>query len=700
MIYRTYVKHRAAMGREDRIDVDHRSRVMRELRPLLRELRQKLIKADWNFDRIFEADDCIEAQHCASLRACYEASRAKGGQMGALKALLLNPLFERDLTEREEFSCGRPEFTEVQPVCQDNVVRPFAFTTVHSFPAGETVWADGIVRQANKDISKESLTATIQAVLEPLKVRVISKGNAAPYYLAKLFQKRLHGIMREYPFLRLIGRELSPCDLFDLRANKIMGGEGPYGFASIDFAAATDNLSSSLSEEILDELILDFPDWWRRLLKQCLAPHYCEYPKIDGEKLESIQQMNGQLMGSIVSFLVLCLANVGVTLVATAETDPMDWYSRLKGVLINGDDNGFVCRKSVFETFSRWAGHCGLEMSVGKAYWHPKIFNINSRCFHFDLTDRRSTPKAVDYLNTGLFFGQGKVLARTDEDTSERRMSDVVHEVIRGALPGQANWLLSKYLTLHSSEIEAESLGRNLFIPKSLGGMGVTKPPGFRTKVTLMQRLLAGLYLELNPNLWLGYGPEVAPLVPERPTPVVAPWLSEVIKPREPSSIDRSLLEHSRRVKARLSISGWRRNPVSKKGWGHFPCSGRGRGRSGVLNLQDGTEIHPLGGSKVFMPAKALIVNRPNARRVVYKSNWMEDNFATYVVQATAGSVFSFGELVQAAHRIGPLSVQHRDRDHGIDDDLSVWGRLGRSLELDIEMDHELDSLLSAIRHF
>jgi hypothetical protein len=111
-------------------------------------------------------------------------------------------------------------------------------------------------------------------------------------------------------------------------------------------------------------------------------------------------------------------------------------------------------------------------------------------------------------------------------------------------------------------------------------------------------------------------------------------------------------------------------------------------------------EIRPLGGSKVFQPAKALIVDRPDARRVEYSSSPIEEDFATYVVQASAGSVYSFGELTQAAVRLGPVKVQHRDRDHSIDENLSPWARLGRSLELDIESDYDLDSFCAAVRHY
>jgi len=49
-----------------------------------------------------------------------------------------------------------------------------------------------------------------------MKVRVISKGPAIPYYRAKELQKALHSALRGMPQFRLIGRWLCPTDLMDL----------------------------------------------------------------------------------------------------------------------------------------------------------------------------------------------------------------------------------------------------------------------------------------------------------------------------------------------------------------------------------------------------------------------------------------------------------------------------------------------------
>jgi hypothetical protein len=669
MILRTYQKHRVAMGKPDPITAKVRDRVMAELKSLLRELNRKLLKVyrSMNWNDWDEALDCEEAEHVASLRACYEASRAKGGQMGAIKDLLWSDrLNGKDVSQREEFSTAIPDRTEVLPVCADKVVRPFAFATVSRFPAGEAEWADAVVAQADADLSQGALKATIQAVLEPLKVRVISKGNAAPYYLAKLFQKKLHGIMREYPFFRLIGRKLCPTDLLDLKKHSVLGGAGPLGWASIDFAAATDNLSASLSKEIMDVLTEGFPKWWKDLLMQCLAPHFCEYPKVDGVELDPIQQENGQLMGSIVSFLVLCLANAGVTLAATAEEDPRDWYSRLQGVLINGDDNGFACRRSVYDTFAWYAGACGLEMSVGKAYWHPTIFNINSTCFHYNLVDPTATPKCVPYLNTGLFFGKGKVMGKTDETTDPRMMTAVINEVVGGARAGRQSDLLKQYLALHRDQIADECRGRNLFIPIELGGMGIDMPPGWKTEVTIAQQTLAGKIMAANPNMWqTGLGPAPSGPVDERPPPEEAPWLAPT----------------QEKIPYRGVGAGIRR---SRKRKGFFESSG--------------LVFRPLGKRKCFIRAVTCDRRRPCADFVPYEISQVEEDFAITLINMTAGSVYTLDELAATARAHLPrLVVHHRDRDCSIDASLGVWERMGASLRLDIEMDHEFDTLLTAI---
>jgi len=68
-----------------------------------------------------------------------------------------------------------------------------------------------------------------------------------------------------------------------------------------------------------------------------------------------------------------------------------------------------------------------------------------------------------------------------------------------------------------------ECKGRNLFVPISLGGMGVERPVGFLTKFTWQQKAVAYKILEENPHGWQGTGVFPGPAVAEEPI-IRHPW--------------------------------------------------------------------------------------------------------------------------------------------------------------------------------
>jgi len=201
-------------------------------------------------------------------------------------------------------------------------------------------------------------------------------------------------------------------------------------------------------------------------------------------------------------------------------------------------------------------------MSPGKAYHHPVYANANSACYHFDLrrlqttthvrltgmrrvdgvptpkwsefksfAPRSSTPFSIPFLNTGLYFGQNKVMGGDDHDV-EKSFSSTINRLVQGALPGKAADLLAMYISRHKSELNKECAGRNLFLPESLGGMGVSPVEGFAsTKVTLAQRALAKQMMIQNPFATLEQFPlnsEHFGTLPEAPQPLRAPWLAGI----------------------------------------------------------------------------------------------------------------------------------------------------------------------------
>lgn len=556
LVYSTYEKHRKAMEVRDPITPEILSRTMKGLMPVLDEvesrLRHVVDTTDGEGKRGFASVRDIE--HACSTRACFEAPRSQRGQAGHLVSRTPGiPV--------EELGCSIPSVALCHPknpayyrqipelkrmVFYPRVVREGRVLTnvvleEYEYSDAMNVWKKTIDSEIDvlyKELGKKDrpLNCTIQAVLEPLKVRVISKGEALPYYYVKDIQKDLHTAMRGMDCFRLIGRPLSPTDLWDLKDNPVCVGSGRLEWFSIDYSAATDNLSASLSREIMLYLTRNLDERSRLIALKVLAPHKCHYPDIgkllgrkdEFPKLDPVVQKNGQLMGSILSFPILCLANLGLYLDLIRE-DPRPLREKLAGVLVNGDDMLYVAPASLWSEHIAAGKAVGLEMSIGKAYHHPVLASVNSTCYHYDLSKPSGgpggvTPRVIHYLNMGLAFGQRKVMGG-DDVTPDDTVCSVINRFVQGALPGRGSEVLSWYIHRHRREIDNELRGRNLFLPISQGGAGVEAPPGFKYHITHAQQILAGM-LQDESSFYPSQRPLLGPEPLEVSQEVRAPWLS------------------------------------------------------------------------------------------------------------------------------------------------------------------------------
>jgi hypothetical protein len=468
--------------------------------------------------------------------ACFERSRREFGQFGEI----------RDVVEdgEDEF------FATDELVSMDEVSYRSNSQKHHRGPvvvesrrcAGYDSWIDLHEREREFDTSRR-LKCIIQGILEPMKVRVISKGESIPYYSMKPVQKVIHGILRRWDCFRLIGRPFLTTDMVDLKEKS----KTDYEWFSIDYSAATDGLSYKYSGAILEEILEFIPPHMYRRAMQVLGMHDLYYPdkhEVYGyERVTSCTMLGtmsrGQLMGSILSFPILCLANLGLYLLVTQEMQK-GWThkERLRHVLINGDDMLYAAPVELWNRHVALGRDVGLTMSVGKAYHHPIYANVNSTSVHYRLDKPDDLPYQIDFLNTGLFFGMHKVQQRVDGEAAENSANEqklaeffpdhllndrtryllkhVPHnpgiigsigDTLKGSLPKQVNRLLTEYLELHSEEIERASLSlvkydrhgrmklslvkRNLFIPEAFGGLGVRQPVGFKSRKTSFDKKIA-----------------------------------------------------------------------------------------------------------------------------------------------------------------------------------------------------------------
>jgi hypothetical protein len=242
------------------------------------------------------------------------------------------------------------------------------------------------------------------ALSEPLKVRMITKAEAETKVLKPL-QMALFQYLGSQPQFALTSgcTKSSLLDSFEESAlawiNRIeqqiqsidSRTEDGDLWLSGDYTAATDNFPMSVTNALL-EGILSYIDheptrMWARW--EC-SPHIIRYPT----GLDDGKQTSGQLMGSLLSFPLLCFLNDFIVSESGFE----------KGkYLINGDD---VVAKGSLSTIKRWrsiAPQVGLSLSLGKNFISEDFCTVNSQLFYH--AECQHTGKVSCQTRAGLSLG-------------------------------------------------------------------------------------------------------------------------------------------------------------------------------------------------------------------------------------------------------------------------------------------------------
>jgi len=278
-------------------------------------------------------------------------------------------------------------------------------------------------------------------VLEPLKARIITKPNSGCYLGMLPLQKLMHGYLKKYPEFQLIGNgAVTEEMIWSISKGWTVGRAWNSG----DYSGATDNLKGEISAFIMrwvlkNTMVLN-PRAYTMIMEsftQCRvdyikpvlsedpwAEHYSEWKSSD----RSILQKNGQLMGHVLSFPVLCMANY----CAFVES-----YRRSRTirppVLVNGDDILFHCTQSEYDTWDQTVRDFGFFPSQGKNLFSDKVCQINSVLFKMstaNIGDDQYFLRSVDavpYCNFGILTnrGKGRGVARSGypEDLEETELA-------------------------------------------------------------------------------------------------------------------------------------------------------------------------------------------------------------------------------------------------------------------------------------
>jgi hypothetical protein len=242
------------------------------------------------------------------------------------------------------------------------------------------------------------------ALSEPLKVRMITKAEAETKALKPLQMALFQYLGLQPQFALTSGcTKSSLLDSFEesalswierieqqIQSIESRSDDGDL-WLSGDYTAATDNFPMSVTNALLEGLLSEIDHeptkMWARW--EC-SPHIIRYPV----GLDDGVQTSGQLMGSLLSFPLLCFLNDFIVSESGFE----------KGkYLINGDD---VVAKGPLSVISRWrenAPQVGLSLSMGKNFISEDFCTVNSQLFYH--AECQHTGKVSCQTRTGLSLG-------------------------------------------------------------------------------------------------------------------------------------------------------------------------------------------------------------------------------------------------------------------------------------------------------
>ncbi len=333
---------------------------------------------------------------------------------------------------------------------------------------------------------EETADVTLLALPEALKTRVISKGPPFSYYALKPLQKFLWSELRKNPACHLIGQPID-TDYMQLR----MGKKLPDGFKflSADYQDATNELYSWVTEMVVNAISdrLKLSDRRRSWFLKAMINHIIHYKadRYDPYDVDmSGQQKNGQLMGSIVSFPVLCIINLAVCRWALELAHNRKYTIRDAPLAVNGDDAAMKTNTEGERIWSALASFVGLKPSIGKVYFSDKFVNMNSRNFKYSPTPfyQREIAGTMNtkpvhfeltrFVNAGLLYGVPRSSTVTNSDNLFTLGANAT-ELIELCPPAIAERTMGQFI--HFNESKLRSVRIPWFIPERFGGAGL--PP-------------------------------------------------------------------------------------------------------------------------------------------------------------------------------------------------------------------------------
>jgi len=317
-------------------------------------------------------------------------------------------------------------------------------------------------------------------LLEPLKVRTVTAGPALEYYACMSAQDFMWKTLSQHPTFVLIGRPVDDLVLNDYLVTKMRPHlekeEAQARWLSGDYSAATDNLRQALSRAAWNEVcaMCGIPAWLRRLGSKALVGHKIHFKPEKGLPKTVIEQWNGQLMGSPLSFPILCLVNAALCGLAFRHGDWSEGATKFRDMplLVNGDDCVMHFTPKQKLLWERYSACAGLAPSIGKCYYSSRFLQINSTNFIWEKSKEEAVGRLVQvpYWNFSLC---SQVKSKGAEDRHWSDLGSSAREFVKGFSDDEKKHMMSVFIRRQKPLLAKAPPGMSYWLPECLGGLGL-----------------------------------------------------------------------------------------------------------------------------------------------------------------------------------------------------------------------------------
>jgi hypothetical protein len=354
------------------------------------------------------------------------------------------------------------------------------------------------------DVEARDLEVEYEAIPEPGKYRIITKGPGNLYTACRRFQKFMIRSWKKMPFSTMTNDFVTKLERL---CDEQLDGEL---FSSGDYDSATDMLPMDATWVVLLRVLQNlglisyegteckYSDDAIPILQSFMRARVI-YPN-----LPALRQREGQLMGHPDSFPLLCIINLATYMQTFDIQEP--WHRNPKtknknsygvrgrglvlkkklfnSLMINGDDILFPGREANINRWERIAKGLGFVINKMKSYRSSRFAMINSVLY--DKSQRR----VIGYLPYATLIG---VNVKKDQLLETYASLAMTWEGIENLSERAKNF--SRQCIFRRKECFDKKLCSffrpNCFLPKRLGGLGWSLPDGFDYQVNYVQRKLA-----------------------------------------------------------------------------------------------------------------------------------------------------------------------------------------------------------------